>query len=437
MSSSKVATGKSSLFPSSPKVATQKPRIPRVAALIAGLTRPNKRLITAVDKDDLSQVCEILNDQSNVVWFDSVSLRKAMYYAVDQGHEEAVRLLLEQGADANADGVAGTVLQRASEDRHEQIVRLLLENGANANVVRGGTALLRASAKGHAQVVRLLLEKGANVNDDGALGDSALQKASAEGHEQVVRLLLEKGADVHANGMGWGTALQRASEGGYERVVRLLLEKGADVNANGERGVHAQVARLLVKTSDANGGWHGTALQRASANGHGRVVRLLLDRGADVDADGVASTLLQRDSGGQVYQVLFDTSDEEWGGTALQRASEEGRAQVVQLLLEKGADVNAGGEQSSTALQRASAQGHGRVVRLLLEKGADVNAKGKRGTALQRALEQGDEQVVRLLLKKGADFNIRMVRSASSRRHPQIVQLLLEYKPHYRKELRG
>jgi len=144
VSSSKVATGRSSLVLSPPKVATQKPRIPRVAALIAGLTRPNKRLIAAVDKDDLSQVCEILNDQSKVVWLDSVSLRKAMYYAVDQGHEEAVRLLLEQGADANDDGVAGTVLHWASEDGQEQIVRRLLENGANATLVWRGTALLRA-----------------------------------------------------------------------------------------------------------------------------------------------------------------------------------------------------------------------------------------------------------------------------------------------------
>jgi hypothetical protein len=111
--------GNESLVPLPPKLATQKPRIPRITALINGLTRPNKRLVTAAHTGNFSLVCEILNDQSDLAWLDGVSLRKAMYYAVDQGHEEAVRLLLEQGADANADGVAGTVLQRASEDGHE------------------------------------------------------------------------------------------------------------------------------------------------------------------------------------------------------------------------------------------------------------------------------------------------------------------------------
>jgi hypothetical protein len=54
----------------SPKVATRKPRIPRAAALIAGLTRPNERLITAARAEEFSLTREMLNDQKDVVWLN-------------------------------------------------------------------------------------------------------------------------------------------------------------------------------------------------------------------------------------------------------------------------------------------------------------------------------------------------------------------------------
>jgi ankyrin repeat protein len=85
-------------------------------------------------------------------------------------------------------------------------------------------------------VVKLLLDKGADVNAQGGCYNNALQAASQEGHEQVVKLLLDKGADVNAqggfvddDGAYCSNALQAASQGGHEQVVKLLLEKGADV----------------------------------------------------------------------------------------------------------------------------------------------------------------------------------------------------------------
>ena len=80
-----------------------------------------------------------------------------------------------------------------------------------------------------------------------------------------------------------------------------------------------------------------------------------------------------------------------------------GLREVVELLLDKGADVNAQGGDFSNALQAASFRGHEAVVKLLLDKGANVNAQGGHyGNALQTASEGGHEQVVKLLLDKGA-----------------------------------
>ena len=79
---------------------------------------------------------------------------------------------------------------------------------------------------------------------------------------------------------------------------------------------------------------------------------------------------------------------------------------MVRLLLDKGADVNAQDGRYGTALQAASAGGYEAVVRLLLNKGADINVQDSRyGTALQAASARGHEAVVRLLLNKGADIN--------------------------------
>ncbi|KAI1561721.1 fibronectin type 3 and ankyrin repeat domain protein 1, partial [Pyrenophora tritici-repentis] len=80
---------------------------------------------------------------------------------------------------------------------------------------------------GFSTITRLLLDKGADVNAQGGGYGNALQAASAGGHEQVVKTLLDKGADVNAQGGYYGNVLQAASLGGHEQVVKTLLDAGA------------------------------------------------------------------------------------------------------------------------------------------------------------------------------------------------------------------
>ncbi|KAF2823360.1 hypothetical protein CC86DRAFT_396160 [Ophiobolus disseminans] len=167
------------------------------------------------------------------------SIPMPLYYAALLGLSTITRLLLEKGANVDAQGGGyGNALQAASEGGHEQIVKTLLDKGANVNAQGGhyGNALPAASLEGHEQIVKTLLDKGADVNAQGGHYGNALQAASARGHEQaasargheqVVKTLLDKGADINAQGGNYGNALQAASARGHEQIVKTLLNAGA------------------------------------------------------------------------------------------------------------------------------------------------------------------------------------------------------------------
>ncbi len=149
-------------------------------------------------------------------------------------------------------------------------------------------------------------------------------------------------------------------------------------------------------------------LMEASRLGHIEVVQALINKGADLNAkrtDGV---------------------------TALMIASDKGYKEVVQALLDKGADVNAKKTDGVTALIIASQNGHQEVVQSLIAKEADVNAKRTDGvTALMIASQNGYQEIVQSLIAKGADVNakrtdgVTALMVASQNGHQAVVQSLL------------
>ena len=150
----------------------------------------------------------------------------------------------------------------------------------------------------------------------------------------------------------------------------------------------------------------GRTLYMTSLRGHANIVQLLLDKGADINAKG---------------------GDH---GSALQAASSSGELDVVQLLLANGADVNGPGGEDVNALQAAVIGGHPNVIQLLLDHGADVSAPSKKYVnALQAAAYEGRVDMVELLVENGADISSHgrdALLTASDLGHLEIVELLLQ-----------
>ncbi|KAF7973997.1 hypothetical protein HWV62_13611 [Athelia sp. TMB] len=364
---------------------------------------------------------------------------------------EIVRLLLERGADVNAPaGPEGTALQAAiswpdpevrrpysfhsppldlikpykpdctsleASRRGCAIVRLLLERGAEVNAPAGpkGTALQIASGRGETDIVRLLLEHGADVNAPAGPKGTALQLAARVVGSGIVRLRLERGAEVNAPTGPKGTALQIASGRGEIDIVQLLLEHGADANGPaGSEGTALQAViswadpqrlrrrfmltpfYLSIRWRDRDGIQADKArLLESSLRGHA-IVRLLLKHGAGVNAPERSGSPLADDS----FSSRYCRPDEET--TVLQMASHFGEFDIVRLLLEHDADVNAPGGRYGTALLCALKMGEKDGVRLLLEHGAVIGPQEAETFIFQKRKKRNHAEILQLLLDSEA-----------------------------------
>jgi len=229
----------------------------------------------------------------------------------------------------------------------------------------------------------------------GSLG--CLVDAALGGDQERVKRLLKAGVGASTLCSCQGSPncgcspLLAACAGGHGEVVRLLVEAGADMVAPrralnlaayiGNEGVVEQLLRARAQVDAANKNGD-TALMAASQEGHQGVVEQLLRAGAQVEA-----------------------ADKE-GFTALMLASQQGHQGVVEALLRAGAQTEAATKYGVTSLMEASKEGHIEVVRSLLACGADVNAAGPLGTALHASASCGHEGVMRLLLAAGAQTEV-------------------------------
>lgn len=236
---------------------------------------PGEQLYKAAEGGALPAIKELLKNGTAVDARNSQG-RTALIAAVSERQREATKLLIDRGADVNAqsNNETGThVLTWAAIAGDEEIVKLLLEKGAKTDVRahNGLSPLCGAVNKGQTGVVRVLLERGADP-DFAGVTYSPKQKqqdrlipplllAAHNGTGEIVNMLLDKGASIGAADSSGDDALMYAARNGQLEVVELLLNRRANPKHCGQEG--------------------HTALVYAAYNGPKSIVTLLLNAGAN------------------------------------------------------------------------------------------------------------------------------------------------------------
>jgi uncharacterized protein len=351
--------------------------------------------------------------------------------AARNGNPDAIGVLLGQHVDVNAhEKVLGeTALIWAASEDHAEAVTLLAKNGADLNarsnmltfplakfgdgksarftvLPRGGwTPLMYTARQGALKAARALAETGASVNLTDPDGTSALVLAIINAHYDLAAMLLDHGADPNVGDTSGMAALYAAVDMNTldetpgrpapkstdtlsaADLITRLLDRGANANAQ----LTAPLIERVHNNGDAALGAGATPLMRAAKKGDLAIMRVLVDRGADVNMamkNGATALMFVSGRGGLGRFGVYD----------VKRASEAEFIEGAKLFLQRGANINATDSAGQTAMHSAAAQRGDAFIEFLADNGARLDLKDKQGRLpLDMALGAGGrgEQTVR------------------------------------------
>ncbi len=381
----------------------------------------------------------------------------ALVEAATLGDVAMMEALLKAGADPNtAYGAGETPLMLAARTGNLNAVKLLIDRGASVNGAdefKGYTPLMFAATENQPDVAKLLIERGADVNarsrrfefgnlkeaSGGALmeraecGMSPLQYAAREGNLETGQVLIAAGADVNAPEAqhNFTPALIAVYNGKYD-FAAMLLEYGAKVN-DGSLYLAIELRNMDTYSNRPNPPEVDRTLTATD------IIKVLLARGADpnqvfdkkppqIQTQGTVTVppgatpfyRAVKAADLTVMRLLLDTGANagiaiKGGGTPLMlaagggpaRAQEEevvdktGRAdpvEVIKMILDAGADINAVNDLENSALHLAALRGSDKVVQYLVSRGAKLDRKNKQGkTPAEVAPKRTAELITKLM----------------------------------------
>jgi len=398
----------------------------------------------AVYNDDVALVVRLLAagaDANARNDYNSTPLAEAAVV----GNATVIKGLLEAGADvesANADGQSALMV--IARSNNVDAAKLLIKAGANVNareIWRGQTALMWAAAQSQPEMVRLLIRHGAKVNERSKLthferqvtaeprmqqrpagGFTPLLYAARSGCLECAKELVRAGADINLPDPEGITPLIVAALNFSFDVAALLVKEGADLDVWDTWGRSPLYSVVDMNTVPTGGRADRPSSDATSGT---ELVRMMLERGANPNLQIKIVPPLRslRDDRGPdaVLQV---------GTTPLARAAKGGDVEVVRLLLAHGANPTLPTVQGVTPMMMAAGTGYsgrdsrGRyqtdeqaaeIIQLLLDAGVDINQRAVDGsTALHGAAGRGRNEIVKLLAARNADLSIKDTRGRTA-----------------------
>lgn len=354
--------------------------------------------------------------------------KEAFLRSVEDGDIDAVKLFLAAGMDPNAENEKGVrALSLAIRQKHHQVIDALLKAKASVNggplsyaatpdrkdillvLLKQGpdpkslnAAFVNAASCGDRDTMELLIKRGADIKassnnesvKDLALKDVLFYDSLCDHHQvpeeirnETVKFLLDLGAGVNAQcefpNRQTATPLLLAVDRGHEAIARTLLERGADPN-------------VRWKCPDCYLNGMTPLLLAARAKTATNIVKILLDKGADINAKLENSKTQEFASGTTALMIAVTKS-----------------ADAAEVLISRNADFNMRNDEGESAFLRAAGSGYvsvkaDNVMRRLINKGVDINQRDNGGnTALMYASSRLDVDMVRFLLDKGADATMK------------------------------
>ncbi|KAI0595658.1 hypothetical protein F4775DRAFT_568533 [Biscogniauxia sp. FL1348] len=363
---------------------------------------------------------ELLNHGAAIDDGDEIGEQTPLHMAAFGGHVEVMKKLVLRGANPNAtSNDIGPVVNAAISSGNRAAVELLVEHGVSLAVDRKDiqAPLALAALLSDISMFEYLIQKYADKLPAQEYS-KALVNAAEAGRIEVFNKLLEFEHDQEY----FQDALAVAGEESNWEIVTILLEKRSGLDCNGlfykvATGTETQDKLLEVIWQYSNGSISAETLNKS------------LYDATDREKESTVELLLKQ------FGANPNATGEEYGN-ALTAAAYDGTMNIIQLLLNAGADVNA---PEGWALQSAAAEGHYEVVQELLNRKADVNALTEdshfpAGTALQGACEAGQTTIVSLLLEHNANPNLGRgtdsppVIAAAMRAEEEILSMLVKAK---------
>jgi ankyrin repeat protein len=386
-----------------------------------------EKLMTALKEENPENASVLVQNVNDVNYRDENNM-SLLIVASYRGYIDVCKALINKGANINLQADNGaTALIMASLGGHTELAKLLLDNGANSGL-KSGEGKTAYDYANNMDIKTLLItfysplttpdqsnigtrtdkkkQKAQGLSDNGH-DILLLLSAAGKGDTETVKNLIETGYTIDERSKEGFTALMIASNNKQYDMVSYLLTLGASPNAitpvnDKEEATVSTFGWIgICKDEDTFSGL--TPLFLAAKAGASDIVQLLLNKGADINST----------TGG--------------GASALYIACQSGNVEVVKVLLESKAKPDLLTDFGWSPLFVAAYKGYSDIVKLLLEAGANVNAPGKmlmiktavkdisepmsenveQVTALYIAALAGRADIVNLLLLNGANPNLK------------------------------
>ena len=387
-------------------------------------------------------------------------------FSTNKDNNSPLRLALKNGGNlqnwlitsrtiVSTDGSGNTVLHYAADWEYADAIKTLLEKGAdiNAKNANGETCIFNAAKSNNPQIIQLLVDGGASVKDRDNLGSTPLHIAVRWGAQKSAEKLIKLGININAQNSAGKSPLAEAVIANKYDVAKYLLENGADPNSCDANGItilmdtilaqNAEIVKLLLNyganpnLQQING---QNAYHEAAYMGNTEIIALIRNAGGnplsrDKEGNTPFSIVLKKDIKviNEVLGNSYNITDSDGNSPLHIVVKNKGSTTLLRTLIDRGYPLDTRNADGYTPLNYAIEAGNLSMAEILLEKGANpfqtIDKKGTNGVTI--ALDKADKKMIENIVKYAAGLSDiqgnTILHYAAKTSSTEIVKLLLSY----------